>query len=556
MHRAVSRSERFRLHAHPQFAGRGIAPDDRVGPEIVGVEEVGLFAVPGRRDHARLGGRLGRRPGASQRPMDGQPRQGQIPRRTRERRLDVQERAQGVEIVGVAHDPRLVPLRLQLRRRQRLVALGGEERVPPGLVLETGERGFDFVHRGHHRPSVRGCGLVETALGKREIIPKPARLEDGRGKVRDQIREPLLRVEEVASVRACQPDGTGQRERRKQLGPARADAVAGRVEPLARCPHVGPLEQEVRRNPAGDGIRRKLRREGVGQDRLDILPIAAQENGQAGFGARELRLELRQPRLRVPEVLANLGQRPGIDQAAIVARRSQRLAFKQHPHRLAGQFRLAPQADDVEVRGDGLGQDADPRRVEVRLRGQILRSGGPRVVAGASPEVQLVGKIRADGIRRQVDSVRKHETRDRIARTPQPESPNLRADPGVRRRVGVGHGSARPHAREEVGPRDARPRASLPDARDARGEVEVGDEHGIDDGVEHRIPERRPPLQRLVRPRLKSGREIVRHLRHRLRKGRPRSQGTGGEKQERGRPHQFPHTRYSRARHRVLRARC
>ena len=282
------------------------------------------------------GTRLGRRPGASQRPMDGQPRQGQIPCRTRQRRLDVQERAQGVEIVRVAHDARLVPLRLQFHRSQRLVALGGEERVPPGLVLETGERGFDFVHRRNHRPSVGGGRLIEEALGKREIVPEPTRLEDGRGEVRDQIREPLLRVEEFARVRACQPDGTGQRERRKQLRPARADAVAGRVEPLARRPYVGPLEQEVRRNAGGDGIRRQLRREGVGQNRFDILPIAAQQNGQAGFGACELRLELRQPCLRVPEVLAHLGQRPGIDQAAIVARRSQRLAFKQHAHRLAG----------------------------------------------------------------------------------------------------------------------------------------------------------------------------------------------------------------------------
>ena len=150
-----------------------------------------------------------------------------------------------------------------------------------------------------------------------------------------------------------------------------------------------------------------------------------------------------------------------------------------------------------------LGQDADARRVHVRLRGQQLGSRRERRMADAAPEVELVGEVGAQRVGGEPEPVGEREASGRVAQhVLKPQLPKLRADAGIDGHVEAVGARPRPDGRQDrgLGQAGAHPRLMHP--RDRLRDVEVGGEHRVDDLVENRIGEGPPPFQRLVGARL------------------------------------------------------
>ena len=275
------------------------------------------------------------------------------------------------------------------------------------------------------------------------------------------------------------------------------------------------------------GVAGRHRRQGVGQNRVELDAEATKQDGEAPFRIHQLAFQLRQRGLRVPELLAYLIELEGGDQPAVVAGFRQRFALQKDIHGLAGERGAPAQIDDLEVRRDGCGQDPDARREVVRLGSQVFLSRRPRIVAGPAPEIEFVGEIDTQRVGRDAEPLRKLEARDTAAR----DFLELLAESGVGGGIRVGGGSARLDGGEEGAPRDPGLRPGLLNPRHGFGKVEIGGQHGIDHRVEHRILKGGPPLSRLVGARTVARAEAVGKLRDRFRHRRGRREGTSRQKE-------------------------
>ena len=71
----------------------------------------------------------------------------------------------------------------------------------------------------------------------------------------------------------------------------------------SRGPHVRPLHQEIGRYACRRRVGDPLRRECIGKQFGHVLPIAAQEHGEAGLRGGQPGIQLRQAGLRVAQIL-------------------------------------------------------------------------------------------------------------------------------------------------------------------------------------------------------------------------------------------------------------
>ena len=203
----------------------------------------------------------------------------------------------------------------------------------------------------------------------------------------------------------------------------------------------------------------------------------------------------------------------GSDQSAVVARFRELLTLQENVDGLAGEGLAPAQVGDFKVGRDGLGQHADARRVVVRLRRQVLLPGSPRVVACASPEVQLVREVDTQRPGFDAEAFGELEAGQPVAR----DFAELLAEAGVGRVVRVADVRAGLDGGKQGGARDPRLGPGLLYPGHRLGQVEVGGQHRVDDGVERRVLEGGPPLPGLVRARLLALLEAVGKLGDRLR---------------------------------------
>ena len=255
---------------------------------------------------------------------------------------------------------------------------------------------------GDHGTPERGGGFFETRLGKRHLAPQAPALEYRREQVGAQVPEPLIRIEPIARFRTLQADGTGQRQRRQQLGTASGDGITRGLHPLQCGTDIGPLRQQIGRNPGRhrphDGGRRKR----IGNHVLEVLTVAAQQHPQPRFGIGQAALDQRQLGLAVVQAAPGGIQFANVRHPLFITNRRQRCLFLEDPHDLPGELPLPAQVDDLQIGTHRLGEYADPRRLEIRFLRQPFGAGGPRRIAVPAPEVQFIGEFRAQRVRRQV----------------------------------------------------------------------------------------------------------------------------------------------------------
>ena len=117
-------------------------------------------------------------------------------------------------------------------------------------------------------------------------------------------------------------------------------------------------------------------------------------------------------------------------------------------------------------------------------------------VADATPEVELVGEVGAQRVRREPQPFRQGEPLGRVAQhLLQPQLPQLRADARVDGHVEVVDAGSGPDRRQDRRLGEPSPHPRLLDPRDRPRHVEVGVQHRIDDLVKHGIGEGPPPFQ-------------------------------------------------------------
>ena len=126
-------------------------------------------------------------------------------------------------------------------------------------------------------------------------------------------------------------------------------------------------------------------------------------------------------------------------------------------------------------------------------------SRGARVIAHTAPEVELVGKVRAQRVEGQRQPVGQLESLTKVFLRPvRSELLDICANAGVNGQVHIINGPGCFHVREEVGPGNAGSRAGLLDPGDRLCQVEVGSQHRLNDGIERRVGKGPPPFQRLI----------------------------------------------------------
>ena len=200
-------------------------------------------------------------------------------------------------------------------------------------------------------------------------------------------------------------------------------------------------------------------------------------------------------------------------------------------HLVRGHLELTLKVEDVEIRGDRLGDDADSDGVHIGLGGQQLPArrarGGPR----PPPEVGLPAELETHGGGREPQTLRQREVETQLL--------ELGADRCVHRQVVDLHSGARAGDREGGGVRQTGSRPGLLDPGGRLGEREVGLDHRLHDLVETRIAEGAPPgvFTGGVAGRIRGEqRGLAPHPRIRHRPGRPRGAagGRGGGETDEG----------------------
>ena len=292
---------------------------------------------------------------------------------------------------------------------------------------------------------------------------------------------------------------------------------------MSRGPHVRPLHEQVGRDPRRNGVGRGSGRQRFGQQFGQIVPVAAQEDGETPLRVRQPVFELGLDGLGVPQVLAYAVEERGVGEAAVVAGGGDVFALHEDIDHPSADRDSPPKVDDLEVGADRFREDPDPRGLVVGLRGEVLGAGGERGAAGASPEVHLVGEVRTQGPGRDREPLRQREAGGKLF---QPEFLNLGAEARVRGVRQVVDPCTGRDDRPDRGPGDPRSFPGLTHPGDGCGHVQIRIEHGVDDPVERRIGKRLPPLQRLMgADGCGSLLEVRRHFRRRIGKFGRRRQG-------------------------------
>lgn len=330
-----------------------------------------------------------------------------------------------------------------------------------------------------------------------------------REQVGEQVGEPLFDVEDAGRVDRLKADRSGEGERREKLGAACGRHVVGSVHAQRRRLETGTLAKRIHRDAHWHRLRQGARRRGSFREQLrHPLAIAAQEDGQPALCLRQPTPQLRQAGLRVPQILAHPIQIERVGQSSLVADGGELLAFLEHVHGSPCEGDPTPEVHDLEVRGNRLGQHADAHRAGIRVGSEQFGAGRQRRMAHAVPEVDLVGKVGPERVRRQVEPVRQgHVAQLAVEQFAQPQVGELGADAAVRRyREAVDAGPGVDGGPVGVCRHDAAG-ARLLDSRRGHPEIQVGSQRGVDDAVERRVAEGSPPLRRFVRARGGTGRE-------------------------------------------------
>ena len=287
-------------------------------------------------------------------------------------------------------------------------------------------------------------------------------------------------------------------------------------------PDVRPLHEQVGRNPRRNGIGRGLGRRRFGQQFRQIVAVAAQEDGETPLRVRQPVLELRLDGLGVPQVLADAVEDRGVGEASVVAGGGDVLALQEDIDHLSADRDSPAKVDDLEVGADRLREDPDPRGPVVGLRSEILGAGGERRASGASPEVHLVGEVRAQGPGRDREALRQVEAGSQPF---QAQFLNLGAEARVRGVRQIVDPRAGLNDRPDGGPGDPGPFPGLLHAGDRGGHIQVRVEDGVDDPVERWVGERLPPFERLMGADGRALLEVLRQFCCRIRQFRRRRQG-------------------------------
>jgi len=226
--------------------------------------------------------------------------------------------------------------------------------------------------------------------------------------------------------------------------------------------------------------------------------VPPQEHPEAAVRVHQQRSDLRQPGLRVAQVLPRRIEGACIGQPAVIAGLGQGLPLLKDFHDFAGQPPLVAQVDDLQVGAHGFGQHSYAGSQVVRLRSLPLGGGGTRVVAIAAPEVEFVGDVKTQVVGRQADPVGNLEAKIAVYVGTHPQFVQVRGNTRIGRCLHVGDTKRRLKQRKRRGFDDTLPRPGLVDPGNRLGEVEVRGQHRFDNLVENRVGERLPPLQRLV----------------------------------------------------------
>ena len=258
------------------------------------------------------------------------------------------------------------------------------------LVLELPEARPHFPVGTEHRARVGDEGLIVLRPGHAEVGPEPAALEDRRDDPADQVREPLVHVQQIGHFARLEAARTVERDRGQQFRPPRPHPESSRFDALERGHHIGPFREQRRREPGGNRRRVDRRREVRGQQVLDGSRVSSQDQGQATLRIVDGRPQTRQIRLGGPVLLADRVELECVRETGLIPLLSQFRPFPQQIYVVLGDGELGARRDDLEIGRDGRGDDREAHRLGVPPRGQEVPDRRPRLVSETTPEIEFV----------------------------------------------------------------------------------------------------------------------------------------------------------------------